>query len=345
MRFPGNNLEDFVSNEDFVKWVKAPTEQSNAFWNAWLSKHPEKRKTANHAREVILLLEFKESKPPEGKFLEVWERISKATEERNVTLSVTSENRDTTLFKLNSKRWFLNYAALFIIFCAVLGGYSFYAWNTVTIITSFGESRTLFLPDSTRVTLNSNSRLSYKRVDFNADNRQVWLDGQAFFAVTHKSVDINFRVHTPELDVEVLGTRFDVNSRRGKSKVILEEGKVKVDIQRQDKKNNTLVMSPGEMVEVAGNSRQIKRKVVNPKDYLSWRNNRVEFVATNLTEIGQWIEDHYGYEVIFTDASVQHRKFTGSCAGDDLNELLQKLSKVFSLDIQQEGNQILIKAQ
>ena len=127
--------------------------------------------------------------------------------------------------------------------------------------------------------------------------------------------------------------------------MVLEEGKVKVDIQQHHKKNQSLVMKPGDMVEVAGNSRQIKRKVVDPKDYLLWRSNRVEFVGSQLIEIGQWIEDHYGYEVVFVDPALEHRKFTGSCASDDLHELLQKLSKVFGFDIQQEGNRILIKAQ
>src|SRR5689334_239845 len=94
-----HTLEDFMAHEDFIKWVKSPTDESNAFWNAWLSMNPDKRKIANQAREMILLLDFKPTPAPEGKFLEVWERISQASEEKNSVLTVVSDH------SASSSRW------------------------------------------------------------------------------------------------------------------------------------------------------------------------------------------------------------------------------------------------
>lgn len=341
-----HTLEDFMAHEDFIKWVKSPTEESNALWNAWLSKNPDKRKAANQAREMILLLDFKQIPAPEGKFLEVWERISQASEEKTSVLTVVSDRRVSASRPQWQRHWYLKVAAA-VMFCLTAAGlFTVYKrFSTVTIATAYGESRTLFLPDGTKVTLNSNSRLSYRREDFSEHQREVWLDGQAFFAVTHKPNDENFRVHTAELQVEVLGTRFDVNSRRGRSKVVLEEGQVKLDIQYPSREPQTVMMKPGDLVEVSEGTHNITHQEVDPKDYLSWRNNRIEFAGSELSEIAHWLEDNYGYTVVFSDAGLKDHKFTGSCSTDDMQELLQKLSRVFNLDIQQEGTQITIKKQ
>jgi ferric-dicitrate binding protein FerR (iron transport regulator) len=341
-----HTLEDFMTHEDFIKWVKSPSDESNAYWNAWFSKNPDKRKVASQAREMILLLDFKQTPAPEGKFLEVWERISQASEEKTPVLTIVSGKSASKSPSRWPRHWYFKIAAS-IVFCLTAAGlFTVYKrFSTVTIATAYGESRTLFLPDGTKVTLNSNSRLSYRREDFSEHQREVWLDGQAFFAVTHKTNDENFRVHTAELQVEVLGTRFDVNSRRGRSKVVLEEGQVKLDIQYPSREQQTVMMKPGDLVEVSEGSHNITHQVVDPKDYLQWRNNRIEFVGSELGEIAHWLEDNYGYTVVFSDTSLVNHKFTGSCSTDDMQELMQKLSRVFNLDIQQEGTQITIKKQ
>ncbi len=344
MAYSNFKVEDFITDEYFIKWVKTPSEESNAFWSSWISTHPQQKATFQKAREIILLLEIKENRAPEGKFLEIWENIAQASDDKTVRMSV---NKDNMILRHAGRtyQWFIKTAAAVAFFCLIIWAYSlYYDSRSIVITTSYGESRTLFLPDSTKVTLNANSILSYAPNDFTENHREVSLQGQAFFAVVHKSGNQNFKVHTSALQVEVLGTRFDVNSRRGKTKVILEEGRVRLDVDRESKKPETLVMKPGDFVEVSEYTKEIKRKTVDPQEYLSWRNNRLEFVSSSLQEIGQLIEDNYGYKVIFSDAELKERKFTGSSSSEDIQELLQKLSKLFDLNIKQEGREIIIQA-
>src|SRR5688572_28246450 len=156
------------------------------------------------------------------------------------------------------------------------------------------------------VTLNFNSSLRFSRVDFNEKGREVWLDGEAFFAVVHKSNHQNFLVHTDQLKVEVLGTKFDVNSRRGKTRVMLEEGKVKLDLKSAFTKQ--VIMKPGELVEYSEKDKAPTRKTVDPTNYLSWKNNRLVFTSTSLLEIAHLLEDNYGYKVAFEDPEISKRK-------------------------------------
>lgn len=337
MNYTVYSVEDFVTDEYFVQWVKNPTAESSAFWSAWLSKNPATEATIKEARQIVLMLNFKETRAPEGKFLEIWEKISDSDNLKVLDISAdhAEARRQNPLGK-----WY-RIAAAFLLATAAITYMYVSRQDTVVIQTAFGESRSLFLPDSTKVTLNANSVLRYSAADFNGKNREVWLDGEAFFAVVRKKDNQNFRVHTGELQVEVLGTRFNVNARRGTSRVVLEEGKVKLDIPDGDK-SSQLIMLPGEFVEVSGETRQIAKKKVEVSNYSSWRLNKLMFISASLEEIGQLLEDNYGYKVEFKNDSLKSMRFTGSAAVDNPRELIEKLNKVFDLNIQQEGTNDLI---
>jgi ferric-dicitrate binding protein FerR (iron transport regulator) len=334
MDYSRYQVEDFVTDEYFIRWVKSPNEESNSFWNAWLSKNPAHRLRIHEARQIILLLDIKEDKPAEGRFLEIWENITR--EDQNYPEPHTDEKLPRA-----SMKWYYKLAASLLFLTLIGAALLVYNRRTVTISTAYGEARTLFLPDSTKVTLNSNSSLRFSRINFNEKGREVWLDGEAFFAVVRKNNQQNFLVHTDQLEVEVLGTKFDVNSRRGKTRVILEEGKVKLDLKSPS--NKPVIMKPGELVEYSEKDKAPTRKTVDPTNYLSWKNNRLVFTSTSLLEIAHLLEDNYGYNVVFEDQEISKRRFTGSTSSENVKELFQKLSLVFALSVQQDSNRIIIR--
>lgn len=323
-------VEDFVADEYFVRWVKRPDQQSEAFWNAWLSKNPGCATRVQAAKEIVLHLDFKPNLPPEGKFLEIWDKIARAEPGELTTTSHTTNAQPA-----RRKIWTYGIAAALALFITFVFIYVQPKEVQQEISTSYGESRTVSLPDSTKVTLNSNSNLSFSRSGTN----EVFLEGEAFFSVTHKVGTEKFIVHTKELNIEVVGTKFNVNSRRGNTKVILKEGKVILHKLNGDAEK--LVMVPGEYVEF-GKDGELKRKMVDADNYLEWRNNRLIFVGTSLREIGQLLEDNYGYEVVFGDTSIQEREFTGSSSAVDIEELFEKLSRIYDLDVEKNGNKVIV---
>lgn len=335
MNYSKFQVEDFATDEYFIKWVKRPDAETDAFWNAWMSGHPENIARVRQAREIVLQLDFKTNIPPEGRFLEVWEKIVKAQTESSFTYTVTSDTQKSR------KNWYYAVAAAVIFLIAAPFAFLIYEFRLVTIATQYGESRTITLPDSTKVTLNSNSSLSFSPARFSRVRREVSLQGEAFFSVVHKVNNQNFIVHTDELNVEVLGTKFNVNTRRGNTKVILKEGKVMLNMVAHEKPDS-LIMEPGEYVEFT-EAGSLTRKNVDVNDYLEWRNNRLIFVGTSLMEISQLLEDNYGYQVIFQNDSLKYRKFTGSSSVVEIDELLDKLSRLYNLEVQKTGNKIVLK--
>ncbi|QEC51383.1 FecR family protein [Anseongella ginsenosidimutans] len=108
--------------------------------------------------------------------------------------------------------------------------------------TGYGEQKHITLPDSSRVVLNSNSSLSFDNNWQPQEPRSVELSGEAFFSVVHTGNNQRFIVNTPEgMEVQVLGTEFNVYDRRGIQRVVLNSGSVRLEY----KDREAVSMAPG----------------------------------------------------------------------------------------------------
>ena len=125
--------------------------------------------------------------------------------------------------------------------------------------------------------------------------------------------------------------------------MVLEEGQVKLALQEKETEETSLMMQPGDLVEVS-KMKPVVRKKVKAENYSSWRENKLVFVGTTLGEIAQLLSDNYNYQVQFKTQDIAQLQFTGSASVDNPQELLQIISKVFNLTIQQEeGRRIMIE--
>lgn len=97
----------------------------------------------------------------------------------------------------------------------------------VTVVTQLGERSQVVLPDGTKVWLNSSSSVEYV-APFFSRQRRVKMEGEAYFEVEHDR-RAPFVVSTNGLDVEVLGTRFNIRNDDNEHRVttVLLEGAVK----------------------------------------------------------------------------------------------------------------------
>jgi transmembrane sensor len=213
-----------------------------------------------------------------------------------------------------------------------------------TYSTAYGETRSFQLADGTTVALNANSTLRVPRWGFGQQEREVKLDGEAEFNVSHLANHQRFVVRTStDFAVEVLGTEFVVFARDQRRKVILSRGKVKVMYQA----GKQLVMRPGDWVSL-GESGQLQRKITaQPAKFSSWKQHRFTFDQTSLAEICQLIYENFGLTVRVTDSTLAQRRISGVFKAekpdelvDDLVDLLQvrSVKSNGSIDIQPIAN-------
>jgi ferric-dicitrate binding protein FerR (iron transport regulator) len=224
------------------------------------------------------------------------------------------------------------------------------ATEEVVYQTEFGKTRTVVLPDHSVVTLNANSTLKFTSPWKENQPREVWVSGEAFFQVRKKLIRTGravqsygkFIVHSGPVDVQVLGTQFNVHNRPGRVNVVLTSGKV--ELRETDQDQPGVLMSPGELVEVSGKGQFNVRRKVDTHRFTAWRNHQLIFDETPIAEVAQTIEDYFGIPVKCEDSLLAGKKFTGAVPSGNLKVLLTVLSESFDLEITQQNNVIMIKS-
>ncbi|MGV3559299.1 FecR family protein [Larkinella arboricola] len=215
-----------------------------------------------------------------------------------------------------------------------------YLTGVQTIQTAYGEQQTVELPDGSVVTLNGNSSLRFSADWGETGQREVWLEGEAFFGVQHTRNHQKFVVHTPDqLAVEVLGTRFNVRNRRGSTQIVLQEGKVKVT----DPAQQTYTLKPGEQVRYTQTKRQLTPVRANLIRELAWKTPILLFTDQPVSEVLQEIRDSHGLQVELRNPTVGRELFSGSIPADDVKQVLSKIEKIYDVTVTFNGDHYIIE--
>jgi transmembrane sensor len=340
MHKPQYTLEDLILNKDFIRWVKSNHVEDGSKWLNWASQNPENTLVIQQAKEIILGLAEDTDNPEQNELSALWNRI----EATNQAFDQQS-NRDSQRTKvLSIFRSWTRVAAVFIALTFIASA-SYYLYNkNVAYETRNAQNRHIQLPDGSVVILNANSSINFSN-DWGLDEpREVWLKGEGFFSVTHKQNSQKFIVHTDDLDVQVLGTTFNVNTRRGKTRVVLKTGKVKL-LRPESESGVLTTMKPGELVVFSKASKNIEKKVVEAEKYTAWLDNKLDFENASLEEIANVLEENYGFKVSFANPDLKTLTFTGTIDSANTDLLFSILQKTFNISIMKKEENIIIANQ
>ncbi|UCS91916.1 FecR domain-containing protein [Echinicola marina] len=204
--------------------------------------------------------------------------------------------------------------------------------------TDLGEMLILKLPDSTQVTLNGNSRLSYKPNWLGKFDRKVNLEGEAFFEVFHTVDHKRFTINEKTgMGIEVYGTEFNYQVREGVNAVALKSGSVKImlpDDSREVKKEHFL--KPGEMAEFDVRERSVEiASPGNLESYYAWKDGKLIMDYSTLPEIIERLRGTYGISLSLDTSNWRERKVSGTLPlTRDPESLILNLEKLFDIDIE-----------
>lgn len=153
-------------------------------------------------------------------------------------------------------------------------------------ITMANETQEVLLPDGSLVYLNENSSLSIHD-QWEKGNRAVALDGEGYFMVRSQKDSVGrrvkFTVKTAGLNIEVLGTQFNVHTRDTITSIALDEGSVKLIQESLDR--NESYMVPGQVASFNQRSKEIRitDKALVDSDVL-WKPKIIEFNHIKLSD-------------------------------------------------------------
>lgn len=348
MSYNRYTISEFVLEESFQAYVLCTDPEAVAFWTNWVAQHPQKELEIQEATELIRLLTGpKRGLPMPDKQAELRRLIEQLPA---VRLPVEAAPIRRPLPAAHLSRFYTYATAAIVAMLLLAGGW----WlveelgqpGQAVLKTAYGQKRSLFLPDGTRVILNANSTLRYRPDWPEGEAREVTLDGEAFFHVSQRELagkPIKFTVRAGGLAVEVLGTQFNVLHRAEKTQVVLERGKVR--LRSAATSQPLLDMTPGETAVYSQTDQLISRQQVDPQLYDSWRDNRLVFDNTPLSEVAEIIRQTYGKSITFADPDLLSRRLSGTIPSDDLNRLTKALARAFNLRITKRGDTLLIEAQ
>jgi len=198
------------------------------------------------------------------------------------------------------------------------------------------------LGDGSHVWLNAGSSVTYP-VSFVGNERKVSMTGEAYFEVTHNS-KMPFVVQKNDVNVQVLGTHFNVNAYDDENdlKVTLLEGSVKVLRQTQDAKG--VIIKPGEQAQVTLRQAQGDIRVLKGVDVdqvMGWRNGLFEFSNTELPVIMRQVARWYDIEVVY-EGKPTNAKFGGGLSMKLPMSKVLKLLEANGLKFTVEGKKVTV---
>lgn len=204
--------------------------------------------------------------------------------------------------------------------------------NDFIVSTGVGEQVTVTLPDSTKVTLNSESCLSYNLSDYNSRERSVRFDGEGYFQVV-KNPSTPFTISARGLKVSVLGTIFNLKARSSNStaELSLEEGSVRFYAL---KSGRNVILSPNQKAildQKSGNV--IVEDNLYVTDTSAWRRGELVFRNVPLVEVLDEISKVYNLSITM-DEKVSFYKndlFTGVMSRTNINEVLEVIEHSYHL--------------
>ncbi|WP_159517002.1 FecR family protein [Sunxiuqinia indica] len=217
------------------------------------------------------------------------------------------------------------------------------AYNTIFV--PFGRRSKVILADGSIVWVNSGSKFIYP-ANFTQEKREVYLEGEAMFDVSHQE-DSPFVVVTPDLNIEVLGTVFNVCAYKdnGYTSAVLERGSIEINYDSQNLfQPGKLKITPGTLVQYDPVDQEITQQKVNTKYYTAWRDGMLIYKNEYLAEIVKQLKRYYNCDINIADETLTSRSFTGKLdLKDDVADVLATLAFVSSIKINQSGNHFIIK--
>lgn len=179
------------------------------------------------------------------------------------------------------------------------------AMQTVTVPP--GQRVNVTLPDGTDVWLNAGTSLRYP-VSFMKDKREITLDGEAYFDVKHNE-KCPFIVHTYAMDVEVLGTKFNVEaySKKNFFEASLMQGKVKVA--SPDNETQSVILSPNQKTTLE-NGKLVVSEIDDYGTY-RWKEGLYCFRNKALGDIMRDLEKYYDINISIHKREIAETVLTG----------------------------------
>lgn len=211
--------------------------------------------------------------------------------------------------------------------------------------TSRGHRSSLSLRDGSKVTLNSETKVTYDD-NFGLTHRNIYLEGEGFFEVA-KNEELPFTVISQNLETRALGTSFNVRDYGDEmnASIALATGVVGVKKTSDSSGWSKLILQPNEQITLNKTSQEWLKSKFSPIKVLSWKENKLYFNEMSLTNIIKTLERWYDVKIDVRGPGIEKLKYegTGTFERQSLENLLNSLGYTMGFESIINKKQIIIE--
>ncbi len=217
-------------------------------------------------------------------------------------------------------------------------------FNTLRV--PFGKKFEISLSDGSTIYMNSGSTLRYPMLFSKEGKRKVFLSGEAFFDIV-KDESRPFIVSAQEVDIEVLGTSFNVSNytENENTQVVLVNGLVKLSSKDiKEINDNVQSLEPNHMASYDKFTKQVSTKKVNTSIYTSWMQGNVIFRGETFENITKKLERIYNVVIINNNEKLSKKRFNATIETEkeSIEQVFKYFNKVYQIDYSIIENKIVI---
>jgi ferric-dicitrate binding protein FerR (iron transport regulator) len=266
-----------------------------------------------------------------------WQEFSEETSENKKDLNSVldqlkqkiADQNPVVNFRIRAQRFYTRAAAILLLPLILYSIYSTFFNHqsseiaaAIEIVSPHGARTKFQLPDGTLGWLNGGSSLKYTNTFLT--KRNIDLVGEAWFEVSHNASK-PFVVHTKVLDVQVLGTKFNVTAypEENVTEVVLQEGKVNVNGFKDLYK---VAMKPDEKFTYNKKSQSGSIQEVKASQFSAWKDGLLVFRNEPLSEVLKRVSRWYNVDIVLNDQELENFKYRATFQEEQVEEVIRLIS-------------------
>ncbi|GAB2515143.1 FecR family protein [Spirosoma aerophilum] len=362
--------EELALDSSFQRWQLSHDPAADAFWQAWLTRNPDKTELVDKAASLLHALHNTYSE-------HIAERLPISEREIQEEISRLHDALDDREVPVIAVPWFRTLPVRYGVAASVLIVLGLFGWyqlrpsanKTPETYTELVAQATeplsevsnttdrplrVNLPDKSTITLYPKSRVSYDN-QFTGTKREIYLSGKGFFEVV-KNPTKPFYVYANGLVTKVLGTSFTVQAYEGarQMQVVVRTGKVAVFTQKQvadlprkeTYKLDGIVLTPNQQIVFSTEKTQLTKSLVENPVLLEQAPQKplFAFKRTPIADVFASLEQSYGVPIVFDKELMRACYLTASFTDEPLFEKLDLICKTINASYKQVDGTILISS-
>lgn len=213
-----------------------------------------------------------------------------------------------------------------------------------TLRVPYGQRFGIALADGSKVFLNSGTTLKFPSHFEGKGQRDVILNGEAYFEVTHNSQK-PFVVKTAELHTKVYGTSFNVSAYEEDEShhVVLVEGSVGVYKEIKGNVAGEVLLKPDQRAYLRSSDQAVVKEQVKTDKYVAWKEGVLIFDNEKFETILHKLERHFDVSIENEYSEIDQNNYTGEFDNESLEEILKAFGSHGEFDYNLDGSEVRIR--